>query len=432
MGDRQFRCQDEELHNRESRQPAIPRSMSVSQFERVLTSSSRFAMVVAGILAVIIALALGKAILAPIALAKVVGQMFGPVAAAMEHRGVPAALSAGVVVIGFLALLFVAALLFAQPASYWISRGPVMCEKLQAQLATLKGPLESVGAIQDQLKSVLGADTALTVKVQDGGPVQDMALMAPSILADALLFLAGLYFFLATRQLIRISVLSLCFSRRMRWRAAHIFLDVEAKVSRFLISAALINLGVGVATAIATFALGLPSPLLWGALAMVLNFIPYVGQAVMFVVLFAVGLGTQSNLVSIILPVIAYAAINLTADQIVFPHLVGRALTLNPFIIFVSIAFWLWIWGPMGGFIAVPTLLVLQSIIMHIFPTTQNLPKIVARKLEQKANADVVEAEATKAEPPPEPPKRVAAAAATATAPKTKRAPKKAATLPTP
>lgn len=406
--------------------------MSDSQFERVITSSSRFAMVIVGALAVIIALALGKTILAPIALAIVVGLMFGPVADAMERRGVPAALSSGVVVIGFLALLFVSALLFAQPASYWISRGPVMWEKLQAQLATLKGPLESVGAIQDQLKGVFGSDTALTVKVQDGGPVQDVALMAPSILADALLFLAGLYFFLATRHHIRISVLSLCFSRRMRWRAAHIFRDVEAKVSRFLISAALINLGVGVATAIATFALGLPSPLLWGALAMMLNFIPYVGQAVMFVVLFAVGLGTQSNLVSIILPVIAYGAINLTADQIVFPHLVGRALTLNPFVIFVSIAFWLWIWGPMGGFIAVPTLLVLQSIVMHIFPTTQNLPKIVARKLEQKANADVVEAEATKPEPPPEPPKRITAAAAKAPAPRTKRAPKKAATLPMP
>lgn len=407
--------------------------MSGSQFERVMAGASRFSLVIVGILAVIIALALGKAILAPIALAIVVGLMFGPVADAMERRGVPAGLSAGVVVIGFVALLFVAALLFAQPASYWISRGPVMWEKLQAQLATLKGPLESLGAVQDQLKGIFGSDTALTVKVQDGGPVQDVALMAPSILADALLFLAGLYFFLATRHHIRISVLSLCFSRRMRWRAAHIFRDVELKVSRFLISAALINLGVGVATAIATFALGLPSPLLWGALAMVLNFIPYVGQAVMFVVLFAVGLGTQSNLLSILLPVVAYGAINLTADQIVFPHLVGRALTLNPFVIFVSIAFWLWVWGPMGGFVAVPTLLVLQSIIMHIFPTTQNLPKIVARKLEQKANADVVEAEATKPEPPPEPPKRiVAAAAAKAPAPKTKRAPRKTATLPTP
>ena len=76
---------------------------------------------------------------------------------------------------------------------------------------------------------------------------------------------------------------------------------------------------------------------------------------------------------------------------------------------------------------------ILQSIIMHIFPTTQNLSKIVARKLEQKANADVAEVEATKQEPPPEPPKRItAAAAAKSPVPKTKRAARKAATLPTP
>jgi predicted PurR-regulated permease PerM len=288
-----------------------------------------------------------------------------------------------------------------------------------------------LGAIQDQLKGVLGADEALTVTVQDGGPVQDVALMAPSVLADALLFLAGLYFFIATRHHIRISVLSLCFSRRMRWRAAHVFRDVELKVSRFLISATLINLGVGVATAIATYALGLPSPLLWGALALIMNFIPYVGQAVMFAVLFAVGLGTQSSLIGILLPVIAYGAINLTADQIVFPHLVGKALTLNPFIIFVSIAFWLWIWGPMGGFVAVPTLLVLQSLILHIFPSTQNLPKIVARKLEAKAVADVAETEIEKPSAPLEPPANVdVRVEAKMAGTRPKRAARKAATPP--
>jgi predicted PurR-regulated permease PerM len=398
--------------------------MTTTQFERVMIVSARIALLICGVLALVVALALGKVILAPVTLAIVVGLMFGPLADMMERRGVPSALSAGVVVLIFLGVLTVAAIMFAQPLSYWIARGPVMWEKLQSQLANLKGPLESLGAVQDQLKGILGQDGALTVKVQDGGPVQDFALMAPSILADALLFLAGLYFFLATRHHIRISMLSLCFSRRMRWRVAHVFRDVELKVSKFLISATLINLGVGVATAAATYALGLPSPLLWGALAMVMNFIPYVGQAVMFVVLFAVGLGTQSNLVTIVLPVVAYAAINLTADQIVFPHLVGRALTLNPFIIFVSIAFWLWVWGPMGGFVAVPTLLILQSIVMHIFPTTQNLPKIVARKLEQRASADVKESEPVAA--PPEPPPAVAKPAPR------KRTARKAASLPTP
>jgi predicted PurR-regulated permease PerM len=404
--------------------------MSASQFERVMTVSGRLALLAIGALALITALALGRAILAPIALAVVVGLMFGPVADGLERRGVPPALSAGVVVLLFLAAIAGAAAMFAQPLSYWIARGPMLWEKLQAQLVNFRAPFEALGAIQDQLKGVFGAEAAMTVKVQDGGPVQDVALMAPAILADALLFLAGLYFFLATRHNIRISVMSLCFSRRMRWRAAHIFRDVELKVSRFLISAALINFGVGIATAAATYLLGLPSPLLWGTLAMVMNFIPYVGQAVMFVVLFAVGLGTQTSLPGIFLPVVVYAAINLTADQIVFPHLVGKALTLNPFIIFVSIAFWLWLWGPMGGFIAVPTLLVLQSLIMHIFPTTQNLPRIVARKLEERAAAVAAPVEP---EPPPMPVEETKSKASSGgPAPRKKRVARKAASLPTP
>jgi predicted PurR-regulated permease PerM len=404
--------------------------MSASQFARVMTVSVRLALLAIGALALITALALGRAILAPIALAVVVGLMFGPVADGLERRGVPPALSAGVVVLLFLAAIAGAAAMFAQPLSYWIARGPMLWEKLQAQLVNFRAPFEALGAIQDQLKGVFGAEAAMTVKVQDGGPVQDVALMAPAILADALLFLAGLYFFLATRHNIRISVMSLCFSRRMRWRAAHIFRDVELKVSRFLISAALINFGVGIATAAATYLLGLPSPLLWGTLAMVMNFIPYVGQAVMFVVLFAVGLGTQTSLPGIFLPVVVYAAINLTADQIVFPHLVGKALTLNPFIIFVSIAFWLWLWGPMGGFIAVPTLLVLQSLIMHIFPTTQNLPRIVARKLEERAAAVAAPVEP---EPPPMPVEETKSKASSGgPAPRKKRVARKAASLPTP
>lgn len=389
------------------RQRAVPKSMTDSQFDRVVTQSSRFAVLITGGLALVVALALGKVVLAPVTLAIVVGLMFGPVADALERRRVPSGLSAALVVVVFIAVLLLAGALFAAPLMAWIERGPALWNKLQVQLVALKAPFETMGAIQDQMKTLMGSDAAVTVKVQDGGPVQDVALMAPSVLADILLFLFGLYFFLATRHHIRISVLSLCFSRRMRWRSAHVFRDVELKISRFLLSAAAINSGVGVATTLAMWALGMPSPLLWGAMAAVLNFIPYVGQATMLVVLFGVGLGTQPSVLWAVVPVIVYAAINMTADQIVFPQLVGRALTLNPFVIFVSIAFWLWIWGPMGGFVAVPSLLIVQSIIMHIFPTTQNLPKIVQRKLEQKALQDTVESELPTS-PPPEPPAAIA------------------------
>jgi predicted PurR-regulated permease PerM len=375
--------------------------MDRAQFEQILSNASKFAILIVGMLAFAIAMGLGKFILAPISLAIVIGLMFGPVADAMERRGVPSAISAGLVVIGFLALIMFAGMLFAAPISEWVARGPVLWERLQLQLANLQEPFAAIGAIQEQIKEVMGEGAAMTVEVQDGGPVQEVALMVPTLLADMLLFLAGLYFFLATRRNIQLTILSLCFSRRIRWRAAHIFRDVESKVSRFLISATIINLGVGVATFLAMWALGMPSPLLWGGLAAVLNFIPYIGQAIMLAILLAVGLGTHTDLVSVLIPVAAYAAINLTADQVVFPHLVGKALTLNPFVIFVSIAFWMWLWGPMGGFVAVPWLLVLQSFITHVFPTTANVPKAVRRKLDAKATADARAAEPTAAPPKP-------------------------------
>lgn len=401
--------------------------MTGTQFERLLGLSASLAMVVAGMLALVVGLSLGKVILAPLSLAIVFGLMFGPVADLIERRGAPPALSAGLVVLLLMAVLTAAALLFAAPLSEWVARGPLLWERLRVQLAGLKEPLESLSAVQDQLKALIGGDATMTVEVQDGGPVQDAALMAPAILADALLFLAGLYFFLATRHQLRISILSLCFSRRMRWRTAHVFRDVEQQVSRFLLSAAAINLGVGTATAAALWALGFPSPLLWGAMAAVLNFVPYVGQAVMLTILLAVGLGTQTDPVSIVLPAIAYGLINLAFDQIVFPHLVGKALTLNPFLIFVSIAFWIFVWGPMGGFVAVPSLLIAQSLIMHIFPTARNLQDAVRRKMEQRLHpeAKVSDAAPVASATAPAPPAKTGAKATSARKrrPRSSRAP---------
>src|SRR5690606_12687791 len=158
----------------------------------------------------------------------------------------------------------------------------------------------------------------------------------------------------ATRDHIRMSVLSMCVTRRMRWRTAHVFRDVELKVSRFLLSVTVINLCVGTAVTLAMWAIGMPSPLLWGAMAAVLNYVPYVGQAIMITVLLAVGLGTQADLFAILLPVIFYASINFVVGQIFSPHVIVRTLTLNPSIFFLPTIFWLLAWGPVGVPFALP------------------------------------------------------------------------------
>lgn len=362
-----------------TKRPA-PEDMSESQFERVLGNAGRIALVFIGFLALLVALKEGQVFLAPITLAIVIGLMFGPVADRVERFGVPPALSAGVVVLMLIGIIAAGVALFAVPLSEWVARAPMIWNKLQAQLANLQGPLEAVSAFQAQISSIFGSDSAMAVTVEDGGQVIGVAMLAPAIMAQVLIFLASLYFFLATRDHIRISVLSLCVSRRMRWRTAHVFRDVEAKVSKFLLSITFINACVGCAVSLAMWAIGMPSPILWGALAAVLNYIPYVGQAVMVLILLAVGLGTQTGLENILLPVGCYVAINFTEGQIVTPHFIGRTMTLNPFIIFLSITFWLWAWGPMGGLVAVPTLLIATSIMAHALPSKPMVPSRPVRR----------------------------------------------------
>lgn len=389
----------------EKRQPAthskrLQQEITNTQFERTLGNAAQLSLVLLGIMAVLVALHFGQVVLAPVFLAITVGLMFGPVADALENRGVPTGVSAAVVVLLFLGLIAGSAILFLAPVSDLASRIPVIWAAFEAELANWKEPLASIGAVQEQLKGVFGAEQGtLSVKVEEGGPVQDIALSAPALLAEVLIFLASLYFFLATRDQIRIFILSMCVTRRMRWRTAHIFRDVEEKVSKFLLTVSMINIGMGVAVAILMALIGMPTPLLWGALAAVLNFVPFVGQAAMVVLLFAVGMGTQNGIEGALLPVALYLGLNVIEGNFVTPNLIGRTLTMNPFMIFLAITYWLWAWGPVGGFVAVPSLLILYSVASNILPART----VPLRRAGRKRAAKVIR-EAKEATPKVAPP----------------------------
>lgn len=367
-----------------------------SQFERLLGNAARIALVFLGLMALVVALKLGQVVLAPVWLAVVIGLMFGPLADFFEARSISPALSAGIVVLLFVGLIILAVLLLAVPLSEWIGKIPEIWQKLRAQVAALKGPLDSVAGLEAQMTAVFGTTGAMPVRVEDGSTVVNLALVAPEIGAQMLLFLASLYFFLATREQFRVSVLSLCVSRRMRWRTAHIFSDVEGKVSRFLVSVTMLNAGVGAATGAAAWVLGLPSPLLWGVLAAVLNYTPYVGQAVMIAILGFVGLGTQPDLTHALLPVGSYLLITLVEGQFVTPHFLGRTMTVNPFMILLATTLSLWLWGPIGGLVSVPSLLIVQSVLMHVLPSRPVQPRRPVRRTPAMTDRDVILANAAR------------------------------------
>lgn len=341
---------------------------STISFDRAIANAARICIVVLTILALCAVLIMGKEIFAPAVLAIVIGLMFGPLEDWLETRKIPSTLSAAVVVLLFMGVIAISVYFFAAPVSEWIARGPQIWAKLQEQVANFREPLAALTAFQEQLNTLGGSgDGAVPVTVNGGG-ILEAAMHAPSMAAEALVFLASLYFYVATRRQIRQAVLAACRSPRLRWRLAHVFREIEHRISRFLLTVTVLNLATGAATAAAMFAIGMPSPLLWGALAFALNYIPYVGQGVMIVLLLVAGAGTQDGLVNILLPLASYLVITFAEGQIITPHVLGHRMTMNPFLIFLSTALGLWAWGPIGGAISVPTLLILQAVLAHVVP----------------------------------------------------------------
>ncbi|GAB5505999.1 MAG: AI-2E family transporter [Rhizobiaceae bacterium] len=352
----------------ETKLPPISRLPLKVDIDLLLGRSANIAIIGVGIVGLVFALYAGAFVLMPVALAVTVGLMLGPVATRLERRGVPSWASSALVFLLFVTGLCLLALALTGPLSFWAGELPRIWNRLQVHLAELSGPIKALRNLQDEMGSLMGGSgTAVRVE-EDGTGVEDVAVLAPALVAQILLFGASLYFFVATRNNIRDTLLRICVNRRLRWRVAHIFRDVEMLVSRYLLSITAINICLGIAVALVLWLVGVPSPLLWGALAGLLNFVIYIGPAVMAVILFAVGLSVGETISQSLVPPLAYLSVNFVEAQFVTPMVVGRTMTLNPFLVLLALAFWIWIWGPIGGFIAIPALLIFFAIARNILP----------------------------------------------------------------
>ncbi len=341
--------------------------------DSIILTLSRISLIVLGIIGISFALHAGKVLLSPIVFAVVIGLMLGPTTDRLERTGLPSALSSFVVVVVLVTVIGAVGYFVVMPLSEWSRYLPLIWIKIQAVIADWKDVLTSIESLRETLQSAAGDTGKMEVKIDDGSPVVEAAWLAPTIFMQIIIFIASLFLFLETRHQIRLAVLSLCFERKLRWRVAHVFRDVEVLVSTYLLSITGINIGLGIVVAVAMAIAGIPSAILWGILAGLLNYAVYIGPAVMAVILLCVGLATGTTTAAYFLPAGIYLLINLLESQFITPRVLGRTLTLNPFVVFLAIGYWLWLWGPVGGFLAVPMLLIIVAIIRHVIPENHRM-----------------------------------------------------------
>ena len=116
------------------------------------------------------------------------------------------------------------------------------------------------------------------------------------------------------------------------------------------------------------WATGIPNPLLWGAMATVLNFMPYVGAVIGVGIVFGVGLMSFETALQALVPAACYGLLGILEGEWITPMILGRRLMLNPLVIFLFLVFWGWLWGMAGALMAVWILVALRAIGTHTLP----------------------------------------------------------------
>ena len=309
-----------------------------------------------------VVLDLARAVLLPIVSAAIVGAMLGPLGRLAARRHVPAWAFATAVVAFFLLLAQVLAAMVMAPLVNWIGRLPELAAALHSKLETLERGLATFRALQ----SMFGiADSGLSI--DSAALLQPtVAFLTPTI-GELLIFLTTLFFILLDRVDLRRTIILLFKDQDDRLRVIRIWNDLERNLSRYIGTVTVINLGIGAITALGAWMLGFANPVLFGALAFVCNYVPYIGPAVVVVVLFAAGLVSFPSLAYAAVAPLLFVALTTIEGHVVTPSIVGRRLTLSPLGVFLSLAFWTWLWGPVGAFLSVPFLILGLVIVRHLF-----------------------------------------------------------------
>ncbi|MEJ6396715.1 AI-2E family transporter [Yoonia sp. 208BN28-4] len=328
-------------------------------------------LVVLAVLAVFTILSQTKSIFAPVVSSLLLGVVLTPLSDFWDRIGLPPALAAFVSVSLAILTILVLILLIEPYVTQAINQAPVIWSELRGTIEEFKRMLRGLEEISEDVAEAIGDNDGADASAEDGesaAPVvlpslTDALFLAPHFAAQFLIFSGTLYFFLMTRNSIYDWVTQ-TFSRFGEDELR----DAAKQVAKYVLTISAINFVFGFCVAIAMQLIGMPSPMLWGILAFALNFILYLGPISLIGMLLITGIVVFDGVASF-LPAAMYMAMNAVEAQFVTPTLVGKSLSVNPLLVFLSLVFWLWLWGPIGGIIAIPLLIwsmtVLESLLSH-------------------------------------------------------------------
>jgi len=307
-------------------------------------------------------------VIVPVLLAWAIATIVLPLVKWMQERGVPRVLAAVAVTLLLVMLIVSLLVLLSTPVAYWLGRATEIGALIKQKLQTMTQPLALLEEVQKALNVIgAGGKPALKVEQQSATVVTTIFSILTPAVSQFILFIGALVFYLVYQERLRSTVVYFLREREARLSTLRTLSDIDESMTTYFGTFTIVNFCLGLVTIALTWLVGLPNPLLWGVLAGVLNYIPYIGPALVTGALAVVGLLTYPTLHEAAVPPLIYLAIVTLEGQFLTPTVMGRRLELNPFAVFLAIAFCTWLWGPIGAFLAVPLLMALTVTLGHAF-----------------------------------------------------------------
>ena len=350
-------------------QPDLSKTASAMQSVRARSAN----LTVLTVLAVLYTLFFARDFLLPIVFALLLSFLFSPVVRALAQIHVPAPLGAGLIIVVILTVIGSGAFGLSGSIRDWAATAPQTLAIAEAKLGRLVRPLQRASNTAEQVAHAAAAAAGSSASSK---PTQ-VVMQGPSLAARAfgttqrsvasvLEVLILLYFLLAAGDLFLQKLIKVLPNLGEKRKAVQIARETESAISTYLLTAAAVNVGEGLVVAGVMYLWKMPDPPLWGALVALFEFIPYLGALALVVILAVAALATFDSIAHALLVPASFLLINLIQGNFVSPLLLGHRLSLNPVALFVGLAFWFWIWGVPGAFIAVPLLATFKIFCDHI------------------------------------------------------------------
>jgi predicted PurR-regulated permease PerM len=346
--------------------PPRQRALTFAAQELRLISALVLLLAIGLFLALPFVLSIGAVVFLPLATAAMLTIILSPLADRLAQGGLPNILASLVALLVFLAIVVLALTAVLRPAVGMYDQLPSLVERIGQHFHHLQNNFRWLTRLNKQVTELTGPAGHQQVVLATPSPLEQVFFATPTVLLEVLLTFLMAFFMIEARVRVRRRLLLDRQHVGASLRVARVIRDVQDRVAAYILTVGVINFGMGVIAALGAWALGLEAPIMWGGLAALLNFLPYIGPLTMVGLLALFGLGTSASPWVGAIPALCYLGLHAIESNVVTPSILGARFTMNPVLILLALSFFTWIWGVTGALLSVPLLLTLTALVDHL------------------------------------------------------------------